>query len=203
MDNSLEQRILFYLSAVDAAMGHVPHERREALRLELRDHIDRLVDRYAAAGKTAADAVDEALSMMGEPSRVGREYTSMWYRSTEPGSVLAGVGVIEVTRSVLSAIIRPCMMHHYPGPPFVPAAVLCLQFVTPAIMAGWMNPKGATKAAALTSALSLCVDFTLRLGLPHGAIENPSFLFVSALSLPTVLVAAVTTRVRMRRIAGI
>jgi hypothetical protein len=87
MDSSLEDvKIESYMAAVDASMGKVPQERREALLLELRGHVDKLVEDYEVAGQSRAAAVDGALSMMGAAKKVGRQYASMWYRSTEPGA---------------------------------------------------------------------------------------------------------------------
>ena len=77
MDISLEQRIESYLSAVNASMGKVPGERRAALMLELREHIEKLVDDYEADGKSTAEAVEAALSMMGAAKKLGRQYASM------------------------------------------------------------------------------------------------------------------------------
>lgn len=211
MDSSRDDsRVESYLAAVDLSMGKVPAERREALLLELRGHVDKLVEDYEADGKSKVDSVDQALSMMGASKKLGRQYARMWYRSTEPGNILAALGVMTVAGSVASAVLNPLYSHlnaQFPAGMAPSAALLvwAIARMSSGLFAGWYASKGAVRAAWIESILAVVSSTVMLLTLPHAVMLNVKAQYVD-LALSNVLGvggAVIAVRLRMRKFAGI
>jgi hypothetical protein len=211
MDSSLdESRIETYLAAVDSSMGKVPKDRREALLLELREHVDKLVEDYEAAGRPRADAVDGALSMMGAARKVGRQYASMWYRSTEPGGVLLALGVITVVSTAIWQVLLPLTGRFFRSefsdfsPLVALAPMMIARLFGVGIFVGWFSPKGAIPAAIIWVVLSVLSFLAVLSAHPlwDRSATSMQWYQISA-QAATVGVAAATIRLRMRKFAGI
>jgi len=212
MDSSRDDgRIESYLAAVEASMGKVPSERREALVLELRGHVDKLVEDYEADGKSKAVAVDQALSMMGEAQKLGRQYARMWYRSTEPGSVLAAFGVLMISNRVIGSLLNPIYVRFGSHAPVNHFAVTYLfpglsiaTAIVGTILMSWVMPKGATRALMIQCALVIAASTTMWIGRSANVTSLVmSQLILIAANLISVGVAAAVVRLRMRKFAGI
>jgi hypothetical protein len=103
-NSSLDPVMQSFLTRVAAPMRRMPAEKQEALLLEVRTHLETLVEDYTAQGMSMTKSVAAATKMMGDPKSLGRTYAATWYRAKERGTfwqattvagiVLVGVEII-------------------------------------------------------------------------------------------------------------
>lgn len=205
--DSRESRIAIYLADVDRAMPKVPKDRRDSLLLELSSHIDRLIEEYVEEGRSPGRAVDDALSMMGDAKKLGRDYVRNWYRSTEPGSIFVAFFVINIVDRILTIVGNPMLAHSMSLSIYGGWILFVTSSCLGAFIAGWKSPKGATIAAGMNLgllALSNAVSMYVLTRQPAIQIHITPLSLVPGLGgLLAVATASITVRARMRKLAGI
>jgi hypothetical protein len=209
MEHSLtfeDPAIEMYLTAVERSMMHVPMDRRVMLLTELRSHIDRLVEDDEAAGTANAKAVAKALSMMGPPRSIGREYTRMWRRSTEGGNALAAFGIITLAGVIGSAVLTPYVtrIDTLVGDRWDWITTLqTLSMVAGPVaigglLAGWLTPRGAMKAAYVRAAITIAFTSVMLIMPPHETVSLVRLQLESAFAGGFLCVAAASIGRRLR-----